>query len=185
MPEDNKDDFDGNFVDDNITGIDYVEDDVYNMADDQLTEVFVYGTLKSGGEIRGLDTFNKAKQTSMVEGWPPPIANIVGKAKTVHPDFTMIDLGSFPGVVLITTDGIPHAYVQGEVWQVNKTVLNELDMIEGHPDFYERKKTETTQGIAWMYVLPESYIKMYKGAEDESSQVSYQDQTYIWNTIKA
>lgn len=174
------------------------------MANDNLHRVFVYGTLKSGGEIRGLDTFNGTQTYSMPaqnddensdetmgKGFDryeveevELIANIVSKAKTIHPDFTMIDLGSFPGVIKITTDGQPHAHIQGEVWEVNDEVLEQLDGIEGHPEFYERFKTETTEGIAWMYVLPESYIAMYKGVADEHSQVELQDNTYVWHTQK-
>ena len=63
---------------------------------DRLDKVFVYGSLKSGGSVRGLNQF---------EG-----ATIVGKAKTLYPDYNMIDLGSFPGV---TKNGEKH--IQGEV----------------------------------------------------------------------
>ena len=41
-----------------------------------MNKVFVYGTLKSGGEIRGLNQFGDG-------------ANIVGKAKTQYPDYEM------------------------------------------------------------------------------------------------
>ena len=51
-----------------------------------MNRVFVYGTLKSGGEIRGLNQFEDAV--------------IVGKAKTQYPDYDMADLGAFPGVFL-------------------------------------------------------------------------------------
>ena len=169
---------------------------------DNLHKVFVYGTLKSGGEIRGLDGFNGTQTYSVPrnnDNMDPDldytsndfdifeeelIANIVGKAKTVHPDYTMIDLGAFPGVIKITTDGEPHAHIQGEVWEINDPVLEQLDGIEGHPDFYERFKVETTQGIAFMYLLPESYLKMYQGVADKDSQVEFVDNTYIWHTQK-
>ena len=45
-----------------------------------MNRVFVYGTLKSGGEIRGLNQFEDAV--------------IVGKAKTQYPDYDMADLGA-------------------------------------------------------------------------------------------
>lgn len=168
--------------------------------DNELHKVFVYGTLKSGGEIRGLDTFNGVQTFSVPRSNDPEpeddmqnykdfdvveeelIANIVGKAKTIHPDYIMLDLGSFPGVVKITTDGQPHGYIQGEVWEINDAVLDQLDGIEGHPEFYERFKVETSQGIAWMYLLPESYLKMYKGIADIDSQVDLQSDTYVWRT---
>ena len=76
--------------------------------------VFVYGSLKSGGMVRGLDGF--------------PGATIVGKATTRYPDYNMLDLGSFPGV---TKKGDKH--IQGEVWEVDDTTMEELDMIKDHP----------------------------------------------------
>ena len=47
-----------------------------------MNKVFVYGTLKSGGSIRGLENFGDG-------------AVIVGRAKTTYPDYTMVDLGAF------------------------------------------------------------------------------------------
>ena len=50
-----------------------------------MNRVFVYGTLKSGGEIRGLTQFGEG-------------ASIVGKAKTQYPDYEMSDLGAFRSI---------------------------------------------------------------------------------------
>jgi len=122
--------------------------------------VFVYGSLKSGGKVRGLDQF--------------PGATIVGKAKTVYPDYDMLDLGSFPGVV---KNGTKH--ISGEVWEVDDETLSELDMIEGYPDFYNREKTETTQGRAYMYYVDGNFSKDYpKGSE--SNNIEDMDDTLTW-----
>ena len=102
-----------------------------------MNRVFVYGTLKSGGEIRGLNQFGEG-------------ASIVGKAKTQYPDYEMSDLGAFPGVFL---NGKFH--IQGEVWEVSDEVMEQLDAIEGYPDFYNKQIVHTTQGKAWMYFLPD------------------------------
>ena len=93
-----------------------------------MNKVFVYGTLKSGGEVRGLNQFGDG-------------ATIVGKAKTQYPDYEMADLGAFPGVFL---NGKYH--IEGEVWEVDDETLEHLDAIEGYPDFYSRQVTHTTQG---------------------------------------
>lgn len=98
-------------------------------------KVFVYGTLKTGGTIRGLNQFGDG-------------AVIIGKAVTTYPDYEMLDLGSFPGVFKGGTYKI-----QGEVWEVNDEVMQALDDIEGYPEFYQRELTLTTQGKAWMYYL--------------------------------
>jgi gamma-glutamylcyclotransferase (GGCT)/AIG2-like uncharacterized protein YtfP len=122
--------------------------------------VFVYGTLKSGGKVRGLDGF--------------PGATIVGKAKTTYPDYHMIDLGAFPGVL---KNGEHH--IQGEVWEVDEQTALELDMIEGYPDFYNKEKTETTQGRAWMYFLPGDQYRDYP-KNGESENIAVEQDTLIW-----
>lgn len=122
--------------------------------------VFVYGSLKSGGMVRGLDGF--------------PGATIVGKAKTTYPDYNMLDLGSFPAVVK------GEKYIQGEVWEVDDTTFQELDMIEGYPEFYKRVKTETTQGRAWMYFLPGDQYRDYP-KNGESTNIAVEQDTLIWN----
>lgn len=99
-------------------------------------QVFVYGTLKQGNRIRGMDAM--------------PGADLVGEAVTVDARYTLHDLGAFPGVFL---DG--HNRVRGEVWQVTDEVFDILDQIEGYPVFYNRVKVDTTQGTAWIYYLPD------------------------------
>ena len=108
-------------------------------------KVFVYGTLKSGGEIRGLN--NMAG---------PNNAEIVGIATTTYPDYDMMDLGAFPGVVMGGTKKI-----KGEVWLVDDETMEQLDAIEGYPEFYNRIPTETTQGKANMYFLGPEYKDKY------------------------
>ena len=130
---------------------------------DRLDKVFVYGSLKSGGSVRGLNQF---------EG-----ATIVGKAKTLYPDYNMIDLGSFPGV---TKNGEKH--IQGEVWQVDEEVMEELDAIEGYPNFYNREVTQTSQGKAWMYYLEKEYSEDLAIGLDtrNSSNIEEVSNTLIW-----
>ena len=128
-------------------------------------QVFVYGTLKSGGEIRGLNNFGDS-------------AIIVGKAKTQFPDYEMVDLGAFPGVVLNGTK-----YIQGEVWEVDDEVMEQLDMIEGYPEFYNRQQTQTTLGKAWMYYLSKEYSQDLSTAINtrNSDQIEEVDNTLIWS----
>tara|TARA_Y100000389_G_scaffold198239_1_gene234373 strand:+ start:4697 stop:5104 length:408 start_codon:yes stop_codon:yes gene_type:complete len=133
--------------------------------DNELHKVFVYGTLKSGGEIRGLNTFGEG-------------ATIVGKAKTKFPDYHMIDLGAFPGVILKGTK-----YIQGEVWEVDDEAMEQLDMIEGYPEFYDRQQTQTTLGKAWMYYLSKDYSQDLSIAINtrNSDQIEEVDNTLIWS----
>ena len=125
-----------------------------------MNKVFVYGTLKSGGAIRGLNQFGEG-------------AAIVGKAKTMYPDYEMSDLGAFPGVFL---NGKFH--IEGEVWEVDDQVMEQLDAIEGYPDFYNRQVTHTTQGKAWMYYLEGEAYKDYAGVRGD--QVIEEGDTLKW-----
>lgn len=129
---------------------------------DNMHKVFVYGTLKSGGSIRGLNNFGEG-------------ADIVGKAKTTYPDYNMEDLGAFPGVFLKGTK-----YIQGEVWEVDDEVFEMLDGIEGYPDFYNRIKTETSQGKAWMYYLDKGEYGNFQKDTGLSDSIEEIDGTLIW-----
>jgi gamma-glutamylcyclotransferase (GGCT)/AIG2-like uncharacterized protein YtfP len=74
-------------------------------------------------------------------------------------DFTMMSFGGFPGVVRTTVpDGAaePLCTIFGEVWATTEEGLRSMDMLEGHPDWYERRKyrTDILDRRAWMYTLP-------------------------------
>lgn len=126
-----------------------------------MHKVFVYGTLKTGNDVRGLNSMG-------INATP------YGIAYTEYPDYNMLDLGAFPGVTL---NG--NFKIKGEVWEVDDEGLEMLDAIEGYPDFYQRTPTPTTQGKAWMYFLDG---KLYKGATPEDSdQITIDGDTLIWN----
>lgn len=79
-------------------------------------KVFVYGTLKQGfGNHRVME---RAK------------SSLIGTFKTL-PEFTMLHLGGFPGII----DG-GHTAITGELWEVEE--IEGLDALEGHPTFYRR-----------------------------------------------
>lgn len=103
-----------------------------------MNKVFVYGTLKEGfgNHKRLLSTSTK-----------------LGDFTTTG-EYTMYSLGGFPGVVLRGDTAI-----HGEVYQVTNEVFKSLDILEGHPDFYQRKKIATTYGRAWMYYLTDRHEK--------------------------
>jgi len=130
-----------------------------------VTTVFVYGTLKSGGQIRGLDSF------------PVDHRELQGKAKTAYPDYHMHDLGAFPAV------SRGEHFIQGEVWKVSKWVEGKIDDIEGYKDgssqnMYNKETIQTTLGPAEMYTMD------IESALDYSSQpvnVIKDGDTFIWN----
>lgn len=98
--------------------------------------VFVYGTLKRGNGDGGLDLWGDG-------------ATFVSTGTTTEKQFNMVDLEHFPGAILGGDSDI-----QGELWMVDAQTMQDLDHMEGYPDFYLRRKTRTTAGTAWMYYLP-------------------------------
>jgi len=77
----------------------------------------------------------------------------------------MMSFGGFPGVVRTTTEAgaaEPLQTIFGEVWATNEEGLASLDMLENHPNWYERRKyrTDILDRRAWMYTLPlgEGYL---------------------------
>ena len=83
------------------------------------------------------------------------------------PTLTMLNLGSFPGIV---EDGT--TAVKGELYEVDEDTLARLDRLEGHPGFYERKPIAITTAegevAAEAYFLPKSYLQRCKVIESGS-----------------
>lgn len=115
--------------------------------------VFVYGTLKRGHSNHGL-----------LEGY-----NFLGRAYIEGP-YRMSSIGAFPGV----TDGHEGEArrIYGEVFVVDEEGLASLDLLEGHPDFYERKKVRTNvedYGNVWCYF----FNGLYRSDKDVPSGMWY------------
>lgn len=80
-------------------------------------KVFVYGTLKRGFHNHRLLAGTKYIGTDFIRG-------------------TLINFG-LPGVIA------GERAVEGEIYEVDDATLARLDLLEGHPNFYERKTTVT------------------------------------------
>lgn len=166
---------------DNMGFQDIFPEEKYEFDVKKCNQVFVYGTLKTGGEIRGLNNMglNVSPQ---------------GKAKTSFADYQMIDLGAFPGLLKGKNQII------GEVWQVDAEALYVIDGMEGFDreefdwdkgeaipnfgnadegSFYTRTIIETSEGRAWVYFLPESKYGKYRDLE--SDNIEMVDNTMIWH----
>lgn len=109
--------------------------------------VFVYGSLKRGGER---DLFMWSDDGDM----------FIGEGTTQRAHFTLVDLGAFPAV---TAGSDKHGWyrISGELWKVTKDTLADLDMIEGYPDFYTRNQTgvvvDGQSYYAWVYHIPNPF----------------------------
>ena len=93
--------------------------------------VAVYGSLREGFGNNRLLGGSKKISTEVLEG-----------------EYTMLDLGAFPGVIL---EG--ETPITIEVYEVDEPTFQSLDMLEGYPSFYNRDLFKTSVGEAWMYFL--------------------------------
>ena len=107
-----------------------------------MTTVFVYGTLKKAhgnnvllrtAKYLGEALTNQKYQT--VEGGIPYV---------IHPDNTHPDAEK--------------RRVVGEVYEVDEATLEDLDSLEGHPNWYRREIISTTRGDAYCYLMPDNKL---------------------------
>jgi len=103
-----------------------------------INTVFVYGTLKRGQGNHGI-LHNKSE--------------FVAHAR-IGNEFTAYSKGiGYPFMAEVAGIGCV-----GEVYQVNDEVLANLDRLEGHPGYYERKVRpvvcgDGTEVLAWVYLM--------------------------------
>lgn len=110
------------------------------------TLVFVYGTLKRGGENH-----------EWIEG-----QHFVAKART-RPVYRMFDLGGYPGMVR-SADGLA---IQGEIWLVDGPGLLRLDVLEDiEGGEYERVDVEIEGEFANRGVEGYIYLPSVEGHRD-------------------
>lgn len=102
--------------------------------------VFVYGTLKQG------HCNNPALENGKFLGR----CYVEGRHK-------FYDLGWYPAIVDNSEGDDSTMKVFGEVYLIDEDTLFTLDCIEGHPDYYKRRKVQTPWKNAWAYFLPSSY----------------------------
>lgn len=116
---------------------------------DQL--VFTYGTLKQGfgNYMHCIKPFIEAGEAEFIES-----------IKT-KPNFTMISMGYFPGVICKGNTSIT-----GDLFRMKSAAgIRRLNALEGHygkddpSNFYNVTEIETEHGPAIMYVLDESYLR--------------------------
>jgi len=98
----------------------------------QRTLLFVYGTLMRGEGAHGM---------------LGPSARFIGAART-QPCFTLLDMGEYPALV----EGGATAVV-GELYEIDASLLPDLDRYEDVPDMYARRLLQVGEHQALTYVL--------------------------------
>lgn len=102
--------------------------------------VFVYGSLKAG----------QSNHRLLVAGG----ATLLG-TDTLSGAYRLVDFGAYPGLVRLG-DG-SNENVHGEVYQIDDEILASLDILEGHPHYYERIKVQGRFKGTWVYMLPSGF----------------------------
>lgn len=96
-------------------------------------KIFVYGSLKKG--------FGNHSFLSD--------STFLGTTTTAESTYSMLSLGAFPAVI----PGGENA-IQGELYEVDDSTLQDIDKLEGNGSFYERAQVSLSNGeVAWMYLF--------------------------------
>lgn len=94
--------------------------------------VFVYGTLMRG---------------QLNHHWMRG-AERLGGARSPR-GFSLWSLGQYP---VACPEGV--GCIRGEVYRLDPAHLYRLDVLEEHPQFYQRRQVATRYGMAWIYFQP-------------------------------
>lgn len=112
-----------------------------------MPRLFVYGTLMRAGCNHGL-----------LGGAP-----FEGEVCTAR-GFSLVDLGAYPGMIC-GGEGT----VEGELFEVDRTVLARLDRFEGHPHLFRRSRVGLAGGgEAFAYVLDGAHAEGLPGIPADS-----------------
>ncbi|PSW10608.1 gamma-glutamylcyclotransferase [Photobacterium rosenbergii] len=97
--------------------------------------VFVYGTLREGeANAYLLKEAVKLGDSCLVSG------------------YILYDLGAYPAAIASHSG----ESLLGEVYQINESILRDLDWLEEYPVEYDRVEIETSYGKAWIYLYNQS-----------------------------
>lgn len=113
--------------------------------------LFTYGTMMKGNR-------NHTRITGAVP---------IGKATTTQARFALFCMGYAPGMVRARDKGVK---VQGEVYLIDRSLLDTVDRAEGHPWKYRRESVQVeVEGFgvtrAWCYLVGRTYVTTAKRVE--------------------
>lgn len=115
--------------------------------------LFVYGGLKRGGiyHKNGLDG-----------------AEFVGEAMSRKGKYSLFTPNDAWPMLMKG-----HYRVKGELYKVNKAILNRVDWIEGHPQLFERVlfKIKGLKDLVYVYRASERLIKAYEDVKYDSDYI--------------
>lgn len=138
------------------------------MSTRRLNLVFVYGTLKRGHGNHVL-----------LEN-----SDYLGEAVSELSRYEMRapETGGFPFVTDVSVHSKNKGRILGEIYRVDDSVLDRLDLLEGHPSFYTRrirtfKLLDSGEVVAaWIYLHPRVDYPLC-----DKIILSDGDEAYVWN----
>lgn len=95
--------------------------------------IFVYGTLRKG------ESNHHFLESS----------EYLGIFET-EPNYQLFNIGSYPGVIA------GNCKVLGEIYRIDNSLLNQLDLYENVPTEYMRESIQTPYGTAWIYIYQDA-----------------------------
>jgi gamma-glutamylcyclotransferase (GGCT)/AIG2-like uncharacterized protein YtfP len=136
--------------------------------------IFVYGTLK------------KAHPNNLV--MRNANAEFLGH-DTITGRFIMYDLGGIPAVVPTDEDEFPDDLnqIKGEIWMGDEEMLAACDMLEGHPNFYIRRKiwSDMLKKRVWVYFMDETWEHRACDIVPDGLWAPVEDERTFWNNYEA
>jgi gamma-glutamylaminecyclotransferase len=116
-----------------------------------MKRIFVYGTL-----MRGF-----GNHSYYLDG---PLATFVREAET-EPGYQLVPLGGFPGMLGPVAEW--EGSVKGEVFDVDESLIPDIDSLEGHPHWYRRTPIRLAEGEeveTYIYLHPVSRAPIGSGS---------------------
>lgn len=135
----------------------------------KLFKVFVYGTLKVG--FFNYNALSLGTST-----------RLIGSAITAEP-FPFLILTPFRIPFLLDAPG-KGARVEGEILEVDVETLRQLDELEGHPDFYQRRfldvLLDSKPETVYSYLMPDHRVSSVLVGEESlrSTLTDYTDEDH-------
>ena len=114
------------------------------IDDTGMVRIVVYGTLKQGHCNHLLLTESDAQ--------------LLGK-DTITGRYFLSSMGGLPGLFDSDDSDDDFTVIKGEVWGGDEEMLAAVDMLEGHPRFYQRRKvwSDLLKKRVWVYFLHDTW----------------------------
>lgn len=161
----------------------YGDLDLTMLHTGETHRVFVYGTL-----MAGMRNHHRLKRDG--------VRTIARDARTCHDDDWLMATrrtgnGYYAPVVYPGRAGHPKGMIFGELYEVDNSILLDLDRFEGHPQVYRREEVVVKSALlekerqhkAWMYVGVEAPYTFEQVGFARTDNIDCSDASYKWHGV--